>query len=46
MFVCGYRNPWLPKADDIALIVAGSQTNPLFQVGNLSYCVSVSIDKC
>jgi len=37
--------PWWPKPDDIALVVTGGQTNPFFQVGNLNYRVSVSIDK-
>jgi hypothetical protein len=37
--------PWWPHPDDIVFVVAGGQTNPFFQVGNLSYRVSVSIDK-
>jgi hypothetical protein len=37
--------PWWPKPEDINLVVAGGQTNPFFQLGNLSYRVSVSIDK-
>jgi hypothetical protein len=36
--------PW-PKADDINLVVAGGQTNAFFQVGNMNYGRSVSIDK-
>ena len=37
--------PCWPKVDDIALVVAGGQTNAMFQVGNLNYSRSVSIDK-
>jgi hypothetical protein len=36
--------PW-PKADDISLVVVGGQTNAFFQVGNMNYGRSVSIDK-
>jgi hypothetical protein len=36
--------PW-PKADDINLVVVGGQTNAFFQVGNMNYGRSVSIDK-
>lgn len=37
--------PCWPKADDIALVVAGGQTNAMFQLGNMNYVRSVSIDK-
>jgi hypothetical protein len=37
--------PYWPKPDNIVLVCAGGQTNPFFQVGNLTYRVSVSIDK-
>ena len=37
--------PCWPKADDIAFVVAGGQTNAMFQIGNLNYIGSVSIDK-
>jgi hypothetical protein len=37
--------PCWPKADDIAFVVAGGQTNAMFQIGNMNYSGSVSIDK-
>jgi hypothetical protein len=37
--------PCVPKADNIALVVTGGQTNAFFQVGNMNYSRSVSIDK-
>jgi hypothetical protein len=37
--------PWWTNPEAISLVVAGGQTNPFFQVGNLSYRVSVSVDK-
>ena len=37
--------PCWPKADDISIVVAGGQTNTFFQVGNMNYGVSVSVDK-
>lgn len=37
--------PCWPKADDISLVVTGGQTNAFFQVGNMNYGRSVSIDK-
>jgi hypothetical protein len=37
--------PCWPKADDIAIVVTGGQTNAFFQVGNMNYGRSVSIDK-
>jgi hypothetical protein len=39
------RIPCWPKADDINLVVMGGQTNTFFQVGNMNYIRSVSIDK-
>ncbi len=36
--------PCWPKADDIAIVVTGGQTNAFFQVGNMNYGRSVSID--
>jgi hypothetical protein len=37
--------PCWPKAENISLVVAGGQTNAFFQVGNMNYGRSVSIDK-
>jgi hypothetical protein len=37
--------PCWPKATDINLVVTGGQTNAFFQVGNMNYGRSVSIDK-
>jgi len=37
--------PCWPKASDIEFVVAGGQTNTFFQVGNMNYVRSVSIDK-
>jgi hypothetical protein len=37
--------PVAPKATDINLVVAGGQTNAFFQVGNMNYGRSASIDK-
>jgi len=37
--------PCWPKAADIEFVVAGGQTNTFFQVGNMNYVRSVSIDK-
>ena len=37
--------PVVPKPEDISLVVAGGQTNAFFQVGNMNYGRSVSIDK-
>ena len=37
--------PCWPKADDINLVVMGGQTNTFFQVGNMNYIRSVSIDQ-
>lgn len=37
--------PHFPRADDFNIVVAGGQTNAYPQAGNLSYGVSVSIDK-
>jgi hypothetical protein len=37
--------PVAPKAGDINLVVAGGQTNAFFQVGNMNYGRSASIDK-
>jgi hypothetical protein len=37
--------PVAPKAADINLVVAGGQTNAFFQVGNMNYGRSASIDK-
>ena len=37
--------PCWPKAADIELVVAGGQTNTFFQVANMNYVRSVSIDK-
>jgi len=37
--------PCWPKADDIAIVVTGGQTNAFFQVGNMNYGRSASIDK-
>jgi hypothetical protein len=37
--------PCWPKADDITIVVTGGQTNAFFQVGNMNYGRSVSIDK-
>jgi hypothetical protein len=37
--------PVVPKPEDINLVVAGGQTNAFFQVGNMNYGRSVSIDK-
>jgi len=34
-----------PKAENIELVVTGGQTNAFFQVGNMNYGRSVSIDK-
>jgi hypothetical protein len=39
------RIPVAPKPEDINLVVAGGQTNAFFQVGNMNYSRSVSIDK-
>ncbi len=36
--------PVVPKPEDISLVVAGGQTNAFFQVGNMNYGRSVSID--
>jgi hypothetical protein len=37
--------PWWPHPSNIEIVVAGGSTNAFFQVGNLSYSVSASIDK-
>jgi len=37
--------PCWPKADNLDLVVAGGQTNAMFQIGNMNYSGSVSIDK-
>jgi hypothetical protein len=37
--------PYWPKPDNIVLVCAGGQTNPFFQVGNLTYRTSVLVDK-
>jgi hypothetical protein len=37
--------PVVPKSEDISLVVAGGQTNAFFQVGNMNYGRSASIDK-
>lgn len=37
--------PHFPRPTSINIVVAGGQTNPLSQAGNLSYGTSVSIDK-
>lgn len=37
--------PHFPRASDLNIVVAGGQTNAYPQAGNLSYGVSVSIDK-
>ena len=37
--------PCFPKPDNIALVVAGGQSNAFFQVGNMNYARSASIDK-
>jgi len=37
--------PCWPRADDIAVVVTGGQTNAFFQVGNMNYGRSASIDK-
>jgi hypothetical protein len=37
--------PVAPKPEDINLVVAGGQTNAFFQVGNMNYGRSVSIDQ-
>ena len=37
--------PMWPKADDINLVVAGGQTNAFFQVANMNYSRSASVDK-
>jgi hypothetical protein len=37
--------PHFPRLDDFNIVVAGGQTNAYPQAGNLSYGVSVSIDK-
>lgn len=37
--------PCWPKASDIEMVVAGGQTNTFFQLGNMNYARSVSIDK-
>jgi hypothetical protein len=37
--------PCWPKAEDIHLVVAGGQTNAFFQVANMNYSRSASIDK-
>jgi hypothetical protein len=39
------RIPVAPKPEDINLVVAGGQTNAFFQVGNMNYGRSASIDK-
>ncbi|HXX19168.1 MAG TPA: UGSC family (seleno)protein [Candidatus Acidoferrum sp.] len=39
------RIPCWPKAENIELVVTGGQTNAFFQVGNMNYGRSVSIDK-
>jgi len=39
------RLPCWPKAENIELVVTGGQTNAFFQVGNMNYGRSVSIDK-
>jgi hypothetical protein len=38
------RVPCWPKPDDINLVVMGGQTNTFFQVGNMNYIRSISID--
>ncbi|HXX46188.1 MAG TPA: hypothetical protein VEJ38_15775 [Candidatus Acidoferrales bacterium] len=37
--------PHWPSASLINVVVVGGQTDPYYQVGNLSYSRSVSIDK-
>jgi len=37
--------PKWPKADAFQFVVVGGQTNPYHQLANMSYRVSVSIDK-
>ncbi|MBZ5502627.1 MAG: hypothetical protein LAN59_10380 [Acidobacteriia bacterium] len=37
--------PHWPRASDINIVVTGGQTNAFFQSANLSYSVSISIDK-
>jgi len=37
--------PHFPRPSDLNIVVAGGQTNAYPQAGNLSYGVSVSIDK-
>jgi hypothetical protein len=37
--------PCWPKAENIELVVCGGQTNAFFQVGNMNYGRSISIDK-
>jgi hypothetical protein len=37
--------PKWPKSDAFNFVVLGGQTNPYHQIGNLSYRMSVSIDK-
>jgi hypothetical protein len=34
-----------PRADNIEMVVCGGQTNAFFQVGNMNYGRSFSIDK-
>jgi hypothetical protein len=37
--------PHWPRPDMINVVVVGGQTNPYYQVANMSYLRSVSIDK-
>jgi hypothetical protein len=37
--------PHFPRPESINIVVTGGQTNPFPQAGNLSYGVSISIDK-
>ena len=37
--------PKWPRADSYNFVVVGGQTNPYHQLANMSYRVSVSIDK-
>jgi hypothetical protein len=37
--------PYYQRADAYNFVVVGGQTNPYHMVGNMSYRVSISIDK-
>jgi hypothetical protein len=41
----GYLIPRWPSVQSINVVVVGEQTNPYYQVANMSYSRSVSIDK-